>query len=194
MKRVAITGPESSGKTTLARALADGAPSAAWVPEYARAFLEARGGDYQEADLVTIARGQVEAVAQAAKARPALLISDTDLVVVRIWSLERFGRVAPAIDRMLREATWDLTLLLTPDLPWAPDPLRVNPRDRDRLFDRYQAELHRLGRPFVVIAGDDRLASAQRAIADLTGRKPGPGTATAPTDCPRGPPMKCPGA
>jgi len=58
---ITIVGPESSGKTTLARQLAAhyGCP---WVPEYAREYLESLGGMYEELDLEAIAQGQLEAI------------------------------------------------------------------------------------------------------------------------------------
>ena len=60
---ITIVGPESSGKSTLARQLATafGCP---WVREYARAYLEGRGGNYDETDLVKIADGQLSVISK----------------------------------------------------------------------------------------------------------------------------------
>lgn len=68
---ITIVGPESSGKTTLARKLAAylGCP---WVPEYAREYLEGLGRRYEEADLKEIAAGQLEAISRASDGQLAV--------------------------------------------------------------------------------------------------------------------------
>lgn len=165
MQRIAITGPESSGKTTLAKALAAyfGVP---WVGEFARGYLDGSGRPYVEEDLLHMAEGQLRAEQRVAAQRPDVLVCDTDLLVIRIWSQEKFGRVDPRLEAMVREATYHRTLLCKPDLPWEPDPLRENPHDRDRLFGIYQQELEAFGRHYSVIEGDrkERLHRAVHAV------------------------------
>ena len=167
MQRIAITGPESSGKTTLARALAAhfGVP---WVPEFARDYLAELDRPYVEEDLLRIAEGQLEAEQRIASERPSMLVCDTDLLVVRIWSQEKFGRVDPRLEAMVREAEYHRTLLCRPDLPWEPDPLRENPHDRDRLFGLYEQELNALGRTYAVIQGE-RMERLHRAVHAVVG-------------------------
>ena len=162
MKRVAITGPESSGKTTLARALAAhiGVP---WVPEFAREYLEGLDRPYVEEDLLRIAEGQLRAEQRVASERPAVLVCDTDLFVIRIWSQDKFGRVDPRLETLVHETNYHHTLLCKPDLPWEPDPLRENPHDRDRLFGIYEQELNALGRTYAVIEGE-RMERLHRAV------------------------------
>ena len=140
MQRIAITGPESSGKTTLARALAAhfGVP---WVPEFAREYLKDLDRPYVKEDLLCIAEGQLEAERRIASGRPSMLVCDTDLLVIRIWSQEKFERVDPRLEELVRGTEYHHTLLCKPDLPWEPDPLRENPHDRDRLFGIYEQEL-----------------------------------------------------
>lgn len=166
--RVVITGPESSGKSVLAGELADfyGAPL---VQEYARTYLEQRPGAYVQADLLAIAQEQVAAERQAIEQAVDLVICDTDLFTIRIWFLEKFGSCDPWIDAHLVPPVESLWLLCSPDLPWEPDPLRENPHDRDRLFDRYRAELEMRGCPVVVIhgAGPDRPRRAVEGIASF---------------------------
>lgn len=139
MKKIVITGPESSGKTTLAHRLAAdlGVPC---VKEYAREYLDLYGLDYKEADLLKIATGQREAILKAAAAKPKWIICDTDILTIKIWSQEKYGRVDP---RILEQRTdpADLYILLRPALPWAADPQREHPLDRERLFFLYKKEL-----------------------------------------------------
>ena len=170
--RVAITGPESSGKSALAAGLA-GRWRTAWVPEFAREYLLALPDPaaYTLADLEAIARGQLAAETRYAATLPpgAPLFCDTDLLVVLIWAEARFGR-CPAWLRAaaLDPAAYGLRLLLHPDLPWEPDPLREapDPAVRAHLFGRYRATLQAAGLPFTEISGvgEIRSEAANRAV------------------------------
>jgi NadR type nicotinamide-nucleotide adenylyltransferase len=157
--KIVITGPESSGKTSLAQALAQHF-RAPLVPEFARTFLEQHGPAYVEKDLLTMAQGQVVVEERAQKSGPALVVCDTDLITVRIWSEEKFGRCHPWILQQTEQRVYDLWLLCKPDLPWAPDPLRENPDDRDRLFERYADLLDALGKPYMIISGEGPLRTS----------------------------------
>lgn len=156
MITVAIVGPESCGKTTLATALASHF-HASLVPEFSRTFLEKRGPEYSEKDLLGIAQGQIASEELVARELPALLICDTDLLTIRIWSEEKYGRCHPWIMQHSERRQYDLWLLCKPDLPWEPDPLRENPDDRERLFERYEELLDQLGKPYAVISGAGEL-------------------------------------
>ena len=162
---ISIVGPESCGKTALARALAErfGAP---WVEEYAREHLAGRP-EYDETDLEAIARGQLRSEEQALMSEPDVLVLDTDLLVIRIWWRERFGRVPDWVEAALRTQPRRAYLLARPDLPWEPDPLRESQFDRERLFDVYRAALEEGGASFDVVDGINaaRLRSALAALA-----------------------------
>ncbi len=140
MKKVVITGPESTGKTTLAQALALHYQTY-WVREYARIYMDHLHRPYEEADLLAIAKGQLasEEVAKAKASR--LMICDTSLEVIKIWSEVRYNRCHPWILDKYQQQKVNLYLLCAPDIPWAPDPQRENPEDREALFKRYQQEL-----------------------------------------------------
>lgn len=172
VQKIVITGAESSGKTTLAEALAAHFGTLR-VHEAARSYLDAKAAfgttaGYVEQDLLAIARLQVqlEDSAVAHTQDPPLLFCDTDLITIRIWGEEKYGRSDPWVVRMTEERPYALWLLCSPDIPWEPDPLRENPHDRDRLFTRYAEMLRALGKPFVVVSGDRdaRLAQAVAAV------------------------------
>ncbi len=168
---VAIVGPESSGKTTLARALAEHF-DAPWVAEVARDHLSSGGGydaKYDAAKLDQIARAQLDAEQHARATHRHLVILDTDLLVIDIWWRERFGRPPNWLVELLARTAHEPRrryLLCPPDLPWEADPLRENPHDRERLYDLYQRRLTELGASYQVIsgAGSGRTAVAISAI------------------------------
>ena len=151
MIKVVITGPESSGKTTLATALATHYQTP-WVPEYARTYLDRINRPYREADLLTIAQGQVQRENKAAHSSPSLLLCDTSLLVIRIWSYYRYHRCHSWIEEQLTYRPIDHYLLCRPDLAWQPDPQRENPHNRNELFELYQQALHNT--PYTIIEGD----------------------------------------
>jgi NadR type nicotinamide-nucleotide adenylyltransferase len=167
--KIAIVGPESSGKTTLAEALARHY-GAFWLPDPSRSWLEQHGPAYTEADLVRIAAYHMDleraALADANARGASLLFCDTDLINYRIWSQVKYGRVNPEIDRLVKEAHYDHSLLCRPDIPWEADPLRENPHDRERLFEEYERNLLERSKSYTIIEGDhqERLHLAFEAL------------------------------
>lgn len=156
MRKIVITGPECSGKSTLSKNLA-GHYGVRWVPEMARFYLDRIGRAYTEDDLLQIARLQVQAEEEAmADGAGDLLICDTDLITIRIWGEEKYGRSDPWIIEQTKERPYDLWLLSKPDIPWVYDPQRENPHDRDRLFDVYGQLLKELGKPYAVVGGEEQ--------------------------------------
>lgn len=174
MNKIILTGPESAGKTTLARDLA-ARYHTAWAPEYARDYLRDLGRPYAEDDLVAIARGQLAREEAYARQSSGLLFCDTSLLVIKVWSDYRYGRTHPWILEQLRERPAQLYLLCRPDLPWEPDPLRENPNDREALFDIYQRELEALSLPYAVVSGkgQERLQNAALEIERKFGLRDG---------------------
>jgi NadR type nicotinamide-nucleotide adenylyltransferase len=165
MLKIAITGPESSGKSTLSAALA-AYYQTTWVPEYARYFLTRLNRDYVEADLLTIARRQVDWERRYSRKANALLFCDTELLVLKIWSEVKYHRVDPWIAAAYQRQHYPLYLLCSPDIPWEDDPQREhpNPADRAALYTRYRTELLHRGAFFVEISGIDAPQRLQQAI------------------------------
>lgn len=169
MKKIIITGPESSGKTALASNLAEYF-NTFFVPEYARTYLSNLDRPYVEEDLYHIAKGQYREEKKHAPKAGRLLICDTSMLVMKVWSEYCFQRIHPFILENLEKNPVDLYLLCKPDIPWQPDPLRENPIDRDVLYDMYHQSLIELRAPFVVISGlraEQRLELAVQAIHSL---------------------------
>ena len=173
VKRVCIFGPESTGKSMLARDLAAHFNTVyAW--EYARPLLDPKGGRCVAADIPNIARGQ--AATEDARARQAnrVLICDTDVLTTTIWSDLLFGDTPAWVRTLAEHRTYDLYLLLDVDVPWVDDAQRffAEPHVRRQMFDRFRAALDARGRKYVIVRGDwgERFRAARDAVAALIGR------------------------
>jgi len=146
-----FTGPESSGKTTCAERFST-IYQLPLVEEYARVYLTTHGSAYTFQDIQKIAQKQKELEIQTHQENP-LIICDTDIVTLEIWALEKFDRSLEMSDILKSKKHY---FLCYPDIPWEPDPLRENPEDRLRLFDRYQAYLKASEASFTVLKGDNK--------------------------------------
>ena len=164
---VCLTGPESTGKSTLAADLSE-ALAVPLVREVAREHLERRAVSgcegYRAEDLLTIAQAQIAAEQNALAEGTGLVICDTDLQVIQIWWQEKFGALDPWLSGALAERTPRRYLLMAPDLPWEADPLRESPDDRHRLFARYLEALRAEQHPFAEVFGSGS-ARFERAMA-----------------------------
>ncbi|MDJ0363665.1 ATP-binding protein [Hymenobacter sp. H14-R3] len=168
--RISITGPESAGKSTLAAQLA-AHYGTVFVPEYAREYFEAHGPAYTLPDLEAIARAQLAEEDLGSLQNRQLLFCDTDLLVIKIWAENAFGTCPAWVLAELNKPRYVLTLLLAPDLPWAPDPLREHPDSAQRwhFYDLYKAELRQRSWPFAEISGPpaQRFVQAVAAIESV---------------------------
>lgn len=165
LKKVLVTGPESTGKSTLAKALADYF-KASLVPEFAREYLNQLGRPYQEKDLFRMAQGQVNLEDAALKTSSEIVVIDTDLTVIHIWSEEKFGQTHPWILKEMRKRAYDLCLIPDIDLEWSFDPQRENPNDRERLMKLYQDSFRDRNIPFHMVSGqgEERIQNAIEII------------------------------
>jgi len=156
-KRIVITGPESTGKSTLCHQLAERYQTI-WVPEFARQHLLENGMNYSYEDLLFIARKQLELEdAMAAKAKNNLLFVDTDMYVMKIWCEFVFGKCHQWILDQIALRKYDLYLLCNTDLPWTEDELREYPdlQSRLTLFHLYKDNLMHQHVPWQEISGND---------------------------------------
>lgn len=129
--RVVLLGGESSGKTTLAHALAK-ALHTCWVPEYGRELWERQGGHLLEPDLLRIAHEQVRREDAAAGRARTHLICDTSPLTTLGYSLWMFGQADPVLSALARRP-YALSVLCTPDIPFMQDGTR-----RDAAFRTQQ--------------------------------------------------------
>lgn len=168
LKRVAITGPESTGKSTLAQALANHFHTA-WVSEFAREYLKEKGTHYSIDDVLEIAKGQLKSEETQALLTDTFLFCDTDMLVTKIWCDVVFNTCPPWIEQQFKNHRYDLYLLCYPDIAWEPDPLRENPENRETLFGYYEEALKANGMPYEIISGKgtQRIAKAISFVKKL---------------------------
>jgi NadR type nicotinamide-nucleotide adenylyltransferase len=167
-KKVAIIGPECTGKSDLSKFLASHF-NTDWVPEYARGYLDNLVRPYEQHDLLTIAHGQLRLEDEWARDANQLVICDTNLYVIKIWSEVKYGTCPAEILEHIRTRTYDLYLLTYIDIPWEPDPQREHPTMRDKLYSLYLEDMEKQPVPFVEIKGEreQRRKTAVEAIEKL---------------------------
>ncbi|MBK7938100.1 MAG: AAA family ATPase [Lewinellaceae bacterium] len=169
IKRVALVGPESCGKSYLAEKLAAHFKTV-FVEEYGRTYCEKFGMQLKDLDFAHIAGGQLYREDEMAQQANRILFCDTDLIVTQIWSEIYFrGSCQPWImwaDHMRR---YDLYLLLAPDIPWKNDGLREYKHRREWMFERLRQELESRGLRHVIIRGgfEERTQGAIEAAGQL---------------------------
>lgn len=151
--RIAITGPESSGKTTLGISLAK-ALNCEFIAEYAREYFANQSVNYKYTfeDVLFIAHKQYNLI-QNHKSQSNNVIFDTEMTVMKIWIEDKFGVSPVEIKRMVSLQRIDLYLLCQPDFPWVFDPLRENPGRRWQLYDKFLNELINSKRSFIELKG-----------------------------------------
>ena len=161
MLKIIITGPESSGKTTLCKALSEHF-KISFSKEFAREYLSTINREYKEEDLLEIAKGQLQSETNSQ-------LLDTDLITIKIWSEYKYGRCDKWILDQIEQkrSKKRFYLLCKPDIPWEADVLRENPITRDEIFKVYKRELEKLKLDFFIIDGKNRLEDSISKISSL---------------------------
>ena len=170
IKKVVILGPECTGKSELSAHLAKEF-NTVWVEEYARTYLSNLQRAYGPEDLPIIAQGQLSLEDSLASKASKVLVCDTDLYVIKIWSQFKYGFCDPEILTAIASRKYDLYLLSYVDIPWAYDPLREHPEERERLFELYHREMLNQSVPFQIIKGsrEERRKAATDSIKKILG-------------------------
>lgn len=168
VKRVCVFGPESTGKSTLARDLAAHFGTV-HVPEFARGWLDPKGGVCSPEDIPVIARGQIAAEDALARRANRVLICDTDVLTTTVWSEVLFGECPDRVRSLAASRRYEHSLLLDVDVPWVDDTQRFLERQRQEFFDRCRSALVAHGRTFTVVRGNwvDRFETARGIVAAL---------------------------
>lgn len=153
LRKIAVVGPESTGKSTVSHALAEHFGTVC-VPEYARHYCEGLDRQYTLQDEINIFYGQLALEKSLLPlAQNNLLICDTMILTVKIWCDHLFDHTPlPVLDE-LSKVSYDYYLLMDIDLPWEDDPLRDFPSDREYFMEIWHKELRTIGAHYDVISG-----------------------------------------
>ena len=153
MKKIAVTGPESTAKSSLVQFLSAhfGIP---FVAEYARTYLQAKPSGYSCSfdEITAIALEQIK-LEEKLLENHQLIFCDTDVLVSKIWQEYVFGKSDPLVETAFQNNFYQLHLLCSPDIEWEPDPLRSNQYDRAILFQKYKKALDTASKPYKIISG-----------------------------------------
>ena len=166
--KIVLTGPESTGKSTIASELAKHFDTV-WVKEYLREFAEKKYSDNKKliyTDNLLIANGQIELEQEAVENANRFIFCDTDILQTVVYSLEYYNKVQSEIEEGLKTNDTDLYILLNLDVEWKEDPQRDKPNDRERIFANIENTLIKYGKNYVVLKGKDsiRLQNAIKTI------------------------------
>lgn len=150
--KITFTGPESSGKTSLSKAIADHF-DAQWFPEHARAYLLDRDGKYKFGHIEQIAINQE--ILRESSEKSGIKIYDTENTVLYIWSTFKYNKCADSVKSLMENQRFSHYFLCSPEgIPWEEDPLRESPNHRAELFELYIAELRKQNADFTILEGD----------------------------------------
>jgi NadR type nicotinamide-nucleotide adenylyltransferase len=170
MLKIALVGPESTGKSELSVALADFFKGE-FVPEFARTYIEQLDRDYTMDDVCNIARKQIEeqdVCTQSDSLKPVFF--DTELIITKVWFEYCYQQVPYFVAKRMSKNYFDFYLLCYPDLPWVPDTVREHGGDERMFFyEWYKREIEKTGIPYAIIqgVGNERTENAIKAIMHI---------------------------
>ncbi|MDQ3049264.1 MAG: AAA family ATPase [Bacteroidota bacterium] len=152
-KRIAIIGPESSGKSELCHNLAIHYHTE-WIPEYARFYLLQLKTPYVLQDIINIYTQQFQQEVDRLKIADKFLFTDTEFLMAKVWCENAFHTSPPLIEAMILNHPYDFYLLTAPDLPWEFDPLRENPGKGEFFFNWYKRLLDEKKLDYGIVTGN----------------------------------------
>ena len=162
LHKIIITGPESSGKTTLCEQLSNHF-NIPFTKEFARSYIDNLDRIYMIGDLLSIGKEQLKSELNSQ-------LLDTDLITLKIWSEYKYGSCDKWIlDKIEKQKTEKrFYLLCSPDIPWQADKQRENPNDREELFKIYKQELDDLEHTYFIVEGENRMENSILKISSIT--------------------------
>jgi NadR type nicotinamide-nucleotide adenylyltransferase len=149
-KKIVLYGSESTGKTFLAKSLAQHFQSI-WIPEFARSYYEIRNSEtelklennqiseYKDISQTTI--GQIILEDSMNSSNQKYIFLDTNILSLIVYSKHYFGKVPSWLEKKMEERHYDLYLLTNLDIEWKADSLRDRPFEREKMHELFENEL-----------------------------------------------------
>ena len=172
--KIIIVGPESTGKSTLAKNLAEHYKTV-WVREYLREFAEDKYSNNKQLiyrDNIAIAKGQKQLEQKAIDLGNRLIFCDTDILQTIVYSIVYYGKIQAELEEIAHSNLDSIYLLANLDVPWEDDPLRDKPNEREHIFNLIKSTLIKYNKTFYELKGEgaDRVVNAISIIDNLTPR------------------------
>ncbi|UPS92301.1 MULTISPECIES: AAA family ATPase [unclassified Bizionia] len=170
--KIVLFGPESTGKTILAKKLATHF-NTLWVPEFSRIYAENKAKLHEvltQDDVLPIAEGQMALENKLTKQADKLLICDTDLLETKVYSESYYQDfTSERLNKFATENYYNLYFLTNIDLPWEPDGIRDKPHERETMFQAFQKALEIHQKPYILLSGNltNRFEVAVKHINEL---------------------------
>lgn len=171
--KIALFGPESTGKSTLAKALA-AEYQTQWVPEFMRTYLQEKWDKHQEIcteeDIMPIAKGQLEWENSKAEKAKQYLFCDTNLLQNWVYAKVYFEHYHnPVLEKCIQQHRYQLYILCDIDVPWQADDLRDKPHEREKMFAIFAQALTKRNLPYIKVNGslENRIAQCKTALQKL---------------------------
>jgi nicotinamide riboside kinase len=174
--KIALFGPESTGKTTLANELAKHFDTVC-VPEFARDYLQEKWDKTAQIcdidDMLPIAYGQTQLENELLSKANKFLFCDTNLMVTKVFSEVYYNHCDPLLDDAAKTHEYDLVFLTDIDVPWEKDDLRDKHQSREAYFEVFKQTLIDNNKPFITLSGNEelRLKNAIQIVTDLDNAK-----------------------
>jgi NadR type nicotinamide-nucleotide adenylyltransferase len=166
LKKIAVIGAESTGKTWLCEALAQHYKTV-WVPEYAREYFnDSDIYNYTLEDLIVIAKKQIQLEETLIHKATDFLFCDTTLITLKIWAELEFHQTPEFIQTHLQKIKYDHYFITNNEVSWMADEQRQNKHDRELLFNMNLEEVQRAQIPYTIITGieQERLELAIKSL------------------------------
>lgn len=170
--KIAFVGPESTGKTTLSKALANDFNTLC-VEEFARTYLQNKWDNEQKIcephDLLPIAKGQIRSENSALQLSNKYVFCDTNLLVTYVYSKIYYQSVDHWLKECAKTHEYDLTFLTDIDVPWTKDDLRDAPDNREEHLQIFEKYLIKFNKPYFKISGklDERIEKVKKILNDF---------------------------
>ena len=166
IKKLALIGPESTGKTTLCASLAAHFKTV-WVPEISRSYIGSLDRKYTLEDIEYCTKAQLNGEEELLKKANRFLFCDSEMIIAKVWCEDVFKTVPEWIEDKVKTNLYDLHLLMLPDIPFEHDNVRENPHRREFFYNWYKLELEKRNFPYEVIGGvgEERFRNSIAAIS-----------------------------